>query len=277
MSIPQYYKDAGLTHFSASQLNKPVANWIFDYLYLNYDRRRAIKVGYNAALGTNAHNAIQAVLCHGQSVEDAIKDAVMGLEFHDAPTSELSEKRDKFIEILPDMVNNGVNLLAERFGGAEDERRIELPLDGIDVPIVGFIDLIASDSFLEIKTKAARQGAVKKDGTRSWTKGSLPSKPEFYHLSQVAIYWKATGLTPHIAYVAAHDAVLFSPDNCDELSQDYLEYCLEDMRGKAMRRQNLLKLSTDPKVLAGLVDPDFNHPFYWDEETISEAKELWKI
>lgn len=189
----------------------------------------------------------------------------------------MSLKLEKFSEVLPDLIGQGIDLLAEKFGGAEDERRIELILDGIDVPIVGYIDLCTADAFCEIKTKAPRMGAVKKDGTRGWTKGSLPSKPEFYHLSQVAIYWKATGLTPHIAYVAAHDAVLFSPDNCDELSHEYLEYCLEDIRGKAMRRQNLLKLSTDPKVLAGLVDPDFNHPFYWDEETIREARELWQI
>ena len=174
------------------------------------------------------------------------------------------------------MVHQGVDLLAEQFGGSKDEQRIEVSLDGIDVPVIGYIDLVSSDSFCEMKSKSPRRGQVKKDGTRGYSKASIPAVPEYNHLCQTAIYKEATGLVPTIAYVAEHDAVLFTPDNCDELKPAGLAHYLEEIRCKAMRWQNLLKISTDPKVLAGIVEPDFTS-FYWDEETMQEARELWKM
>ena len=266
-----------ISHHSPSQLGKPDANWLFEYIYLSKERRREIKVGYNAAVGTASHNAIQAVLTAGHDIDDAIQQALMSYDFHNAPEGEPVEKRDKFREILPDMVKNGIDLLAEQFGGAEDERKVEVSLKGVDAPVLGYIDLCSSDAFAEIKTKAPRQGAVKKDGTRGWVKASIPSRPDFNHVCQVAIYAHATGLTPHIAYVSATDAMLFSPDNCDQLQPEYLAYCLEERRRTAVRRERLLSISKDPKVLAGIIEPDFNHPFLWDDETKDEARALWQI
>ena len=266
-----------LDHYSPSQLLRPMAVWMFQYVYLNKQQRRAIKVGYNAAFGTAVHGAIQALLTAGLDFESALEQAYLSFDFHDAPEGEPEEKREKYRELIADAVEEGVSLLSEVYGGAEEERRVEVSLDGVELPIMGYIDLCASDSFCEVKTKAPRMGQVKKDGTRGWVKASLPAKPQFEHLCQVSIYQKATGLEPHLAYVSATGGVMFTPDNCEELQPEYLAYCLEEMRGKAIRRQNLMKVSDDPKVLAGLLDPDFQHPFYWDEEHINEAKELWKV
>jgi len=266
-----------LTHYSPSQLLKPLAIWMFQYVYLNRQQRRAMRVGWNAAFGTAVHGGIQAMLTTGAGLDEAIDSALLSYDFHDAPDSEPDEKRDKFRELIPDAIENGVDLLAEQFGGSTEEQKVEVSLPGVDLPVLGFIDLCSSDSFCEVKTKAPRMGAVKKDGSRGWTKAAIPSKPQFEHVCQVAIYQLATGLKPHIAYVSATGGVLFSPDNCEELSPEYLAYCVEEMRGRAVRRQNLMQISTDPKVLAGVLDPDFQHPFYWDEDFIEEAKELWKV
>ena len=250
---------------------------MFQYLYMTKDQRREIKVGYNAAFGTAVHGSMQAMLTLGLDFDAAVEQAYLSFDFHDAPATEPQEKRDKYRELIPDAVENGVDLLAERYGGAEEERRVEVSLEGVDLPVMGFIDLCASNAFCEVKTKAPRMGAVKKDGTRGWTKAAIPAKPQFEHLCQVSIYQKATGLEPNLAYVSATGSALFTPENCEELQPEYLAYCLEEMRGRAIRRQNLMKVSNDPKVLAGLLDPDFQHPFYWDEEHKEEAKELWKV
>ena len=270
-------KNYQLDHYSPSQLLRPMAVWMFQYLYMTKDQRREIKVGYNAAFGTAVHGAIQAMLTLGLDFDAAVEQAYLSFDFHDAPPTEPEEKREKYRELIPDAVEQGVDLLAERYGGAEEERRVEVSLEGVDLPVMGFIDLCASDAFCGVKTKAPRMGAVKKDGSRGWVKAALPAKPQFEHLCQVSIYQKATGLEPSLAYVSATGSVLFTPDNCEELQPEYLAYCLEEMRGRAIRRQNLMKVSNDPKVLAGLLDPDFQHPFYWDEEHKEEAKELWKI
>ena len=260
---------------SASQLNIPAANRVFNYLHLR-ERRRDISVGFNAGAGTAFHNALQSVLCLGEDIDTAKSKAQADLQFHTAPPSEPEDKREKYIEILPNMIQQGIDLLGERFGGSQDEQRVEVSLQDIEVPVIGYIDLCSSSEFCEVKSKSPRRGSVKKDGTRGYTKATIPSQPEYNHLCQVSIYSAATGLAPSVAYVAAHDAVLFTPNNCDELKPSGMAHYLEEVRAKALRWQNLLKISTDPKVLATIVEPDWTS-FYWDEETIEEAKTLWKI
>ena len=274
MDLQQRLENVGLTHFSASQLNKPVANWMFDYVYLSAEDRRKTIVGANAILGTCAHSGIQNVLCNGQTIDSAIDDALMDYDF--SRTDVTTEKGVKFREILPDMVHSGVNLMADKFNGAEEEKRIEINLDGVLLPIIGYVDLYLEERFAEVKTKAPRQGAVRKDGTRGWTKGLLPKEPVWEHTLQAAIYYKATGAEPHIVYVSAEGGTIFTPENCEKLSDAYLSYALEEVRRKCILRQNLLAVSDDPKVLAGLLEPDFGS-FYWDDENLKEAKELWRI
>jgi len=273
MDLLEKMKSVGVYHFSPSQLNRPLANWMFEYVYLSKEKRREIVVGENAAFGTAVHTVIQAVVCHGQDINEATEEAMTGYDFHPANFSD--DKRDKFRELIPAAASVGIDLLSPLFAGAQEERKIELMLDGVLVPVMGYVDLFKDGLLAEIKTKAPRQGMIKKDGTRSWAKASLPKEPQWEHVLQAAVYWKATGATPNIAYVSAEDGVIFSPDNCDKMSQDILDFAIEEIRRKAITRQNLLAVSTDPKVLAGLMEPDFNHPFYWGHQFVNDAKELW--
>jgi hypothetical protein len=273
MDLLEKMKSVGVYHFSPSQLNRPLANWMFEYVYLSKEKRREIVVGENAAFGTAVHTVIQAVTCHGQDIDEAVEEAMTGYDFHPANFSQ--DKRDKFRELIPAAATVGIDLLSPLFAGAQEERKIELTLDGVLVPVMGYVDLFKDGSLAEIKTKAPRQGAVKKDGTRGWTKASLPKEPAWEHVLQAAVYWKATGATPNIAYVSSDDGVIYNPDNCDKMSEDVLNFAIEEIRRKAITRQNLLAVSTDPKVLAGLMEPDFNHPFYWGHQFVNDAKELW--
>lgn len=273
MDLLEKMKSVGVYHFSPSQLNRPLANWMFEYVYLSKEKRREIVVGENAAFGTAVHTVIQAVTCHGQDIDEAVEEAMTGYDFHPANFSQ--DKRDKFRELIPAAATVGIDLLSPLFAGAQEERKIELTLDGVLVPVMGYVDLFKDGSLAEIKTKAPRQGAVKKDGTRGWTKASLPKEPAWEHIMQAAVYWKATGATPNIAYVSSDDGVIYNPDNCDKMSDDVLNFAIEEIRRKAITRQNLLAVSTDPKVLAGLMEPDFNHPFYWGHQFVNDAKELW--
>lgn len=273
MDLLEKMKSVGVYHFSPSQLNRPLANWMFEYVYLSKEKRREIVVGENAAFGTAVHTVIQAVTCHGQDIDEAVEEAMTGYDFHPANFSQ--DKRDKFRELIPAAATVGIDLLSPLFAGAQEERKIELTLDGVLVPVMGYVDLFKDGQLAEIKTKAPRQGAVKKDGTRGWTKASLPKEPAWEHVLQAAVYWKATGATPNIAYVSSDDGVIYNPDNCDKMSEDVLNFAIEEIRRKAITRQNLLAVSTDPKVLAGLMEPDFNHPFYWGHQFVNDAKELW--
>ena len=73
--------------------------------------------------------------------------------------------------------------------------------------------------------------------------------------------------------------IVFAFFNCDELKADNLAKCLEEMRQKALVRQNLLRFSDDPKVLASIVDPDWDHAYQWklEDEYLQKARKLWEF
>lgn len=264
----------GVEHFSPSSLNRSLACYVFEYIYLSKDQRREIVVGENAAYGTAVHGGVQSVLCHGMDMDSSIENALLEFDFH--PANESAEKREKYRELIAPAIELSVDELGE-WAKSEDELRVEWQPEELVVPIIGFVDMAHHESnrFLEMKTKAPRLGAMKKDGTRGWTRAVTPKEPDWNHVLQAAVYYKATGLKPNIAYISDHTVTVFTPENCEKLQSDSIEYAADEMLSKAIRRQNLLSISTDPKVLASILDPEFDHPFYWKHQFIGEAKDLF--
>jgi hypothetical protein len=277
--ISKQWKAAGFSHLSASQLLRTPAKWVFDYLYLTPEERSQVGVGERAAVGTSVHNAVQAIVCHGADMIETIEAAQIAFDFHNADEDDIL--RVKFRECIPAMIENGVNICVENgFIGAIDEERIECWLNNVDIPVIGFVDLLVQDSmFGEMKTKAPRKTKLLKDGSQGWAKATIPKSPEFAHVCQAAIYWHALRVTPSIIYIAEHDAVIFNAYNCPELQADGIAYALNEMRHKALIRQNLLNVSNNPKVLASIIDPDWGHMYQWKmkDEWLERAKDLWKI
>ena len=270
-----------ISYFSPSQLLQPTALWMFKYLYLQ-DERREIIVGENAAVGKVSHEAIQMALS-GYGLDEACNEAQIHFDFEDANKDEA--KRIKYRGIIPDIIKNGYQILKENgFENALTEVEVNFNLKDVNYPILGYVDLLVEGSiFCEIKTKAPRKTKIKKDGTQGWSKQTLPKTPQHNHLLQSALYHKALKVTPSICYVNEAEAVLFTPFNCDELKADKLEQYVEEMRNKAIIRQNLLKFSDQPKELARIIDPEFikdGRPnYYWDigEEYLEEARKLWQF
>lgn len=266
-----------LDHLSPSQLLTSTPSWIFKYLHLGKERRNIV-VGENAALGSAVHSAIQNVLC-GIPTYDAAREAQIQFDMHDA--NEDNAKRIKFRGIIPQMIQNGVDTLLENgFFAALPEEKITTRLDGVNVDVIGYVDLVVPKTiFCEMKTKAPRKTKLLKDGSQGWSKGTLPKVPDKNHVMQLAIYQKALKITPSICYINEAEAVLFTPFNCEELKAENLAKCVEEMRQKALVRQNLLKLSDDPKVLASIVDPEWDHPYQWklEDEYLQKARELWQF
>jgi len=273
--IAEKFNSIGLEHFSPSQLTRPISVWMFEYVALSKEARRTIIVGENAAFGTSVHQGVQGMLCAGQDIDAVTEDALTSFDFH--PANKNDEKRKAYRDLIKPAIENGVELLGAQFGNSEAERKIELHLPNVYLPIIGYVDIYNEKSFCEMKTKAPRQNPPKKDGTRTFGKASLPKEPTFDHILQSAVYHRATGATPHIAYISADDGIVFDPSNCDMLKPDGIGYAIEEIRKKAILRQNLINISTEPKVLAGLIEADFNHPFYWDHNFKQEAKDLWKV
>jgi len=279
---PKTWDGIGLDHTSPSQLLAPLPSWVFKYAYLDKKTRRLMTVGENAALGTSAHNGIQAYQCHGQTLKQAVFESQNEFDFH--PANEDDVKRKHYRTLVPSLIVQGIRALRRNgFRECEDEVKIACWLDDVDVPVTGFVDIFdfKRGVFCEMKSRAPRKTRVLKSGEQGWAKAQLPkAEPDWPHTCQAAIYERATGLTPTILYVADHGTAFFTPENCNSLKRPSLDRAIEHLRQKALVRQNLLTVSGgDPKMMASLVDPDWNHQYQWNIEPdfLEMAKNLWKM
>ena len=131
----------------ARRLTLPLFAWVFRYNYLSADQRNAMGVGERAALGTACHNGIQAHLCNGQDLDGVIKQAQYDYDFHDANEDDVL--RERLRAGIGDTIKNAVDVLADAgFAGSEAETKVTTHLDGVDIDIIGFVDLVVPDTIL---------------------------------------------------------------------------------------------------------------------------------
>ena len=137
-----------------------------------YVLRQSQPTSEEQALGTATHRAVQNFLKSGGSVltgfTEAWPEAAAGVTFKSAPESVFNEG----VRLLSnEKVQYGLNALSLR-SEADIERRIELNVPGVPVPVIGFIDWIDADGRpCDLKTSA-----------RSWTQSRADSElqPTFY-------------------------------------------------------------------------------------------------
>ena len=150
------------------------------------------------------------------------------------------------------------------------ETEIFTSLPGLELPYSGFPDFSRR---IELKTKWSSPTDTK-SGKRI---NSVPNSPDWNHLCQVAGYWAATGLLQSIVYANAKEARVFTPDNCDSLTERGLQAALKQIIGKCAIRENLLKSTNSIDELLRLIQPDFHPIWAWDmhPELVNEAKIFW--
>ena len=280
--IPKYLMDAGLTHTSPSANEKPNCLRVFEYLHLGAERRN-IPVGVPAIAGTAVHDALQGHLVDGLDLSDAT-DIAQDMITQHKPISDLDElKRDQYIHDAELMIRNGVECFDKMglFGDKSlvSEQAIAVESEHLDIPIIGYADLATDKYVLEIKTKWNRLGPPRKNGSRGFGKLKAPTSPDPAHLRQVAVYCKATGKPPRLVYITTEDYAVFDSSNCSLMSEQNLEAYYQQILHSAVVWQNLLKISTDPKVLRLYIKPDWDN-FRWrfmPEEYLKLARELYQL
>ena len=286
--IPQYYLNVKQNHFSPSQINMPNDVWLHNYIFRDQEWRRTAKIpNPNMVAGNAAQDGINQYVFNNKNVREAQAYAIRQYKKNKVLyTGDVLERFNKNMEVMAACVANGIaaldtiNITEEK--NLTTEVYCEYFFPGIEVVTIGRTDLMASSKYLvELKTKWH---------TKKLQKGNIPKEePDFNYLCQVAFYWKATGLEPILIYHTGmpvkdkktkeikNEYKIFSKENCKQLTPAAMEEYLEHCRVVLTVRQNLLKISSDPKVLAQHVQPDFNS-FYWDdlnEEQLKEAKALW--
>ena len=234
-----------LSHSSIDLARNDLALWVLRYIYKVYDpanaamaRGNAAELGcYLALTGDEFDNPVEAAMA------DYNKRTALGVD---------GEAREKERAVIEPMIEQ----FRAAFGGqrpalVDYQNKIEVEIEGIDVPVIGYTDFGFEDAIVDLKTT-----------TR------LPSAISASHRRQGAIYQRAAGNRGvDFLYVTPTKHARYQ---LDDTTQEWREVC-----ETAHRLQRFLGAFETREEIAGAVIPNFDS-FYWSSpSTRQKAKEIF--
>lgn len=243
-----------IDHLSASSLNVWAAQpalWIMERLL-----GRRLPAGMPAARGKAVEHGVHLGLTNPRASIDECIDAAE-CEFTRQTVLSADPRREDERKKLAGWVTGALAELRQY--GAPDgyQEKVEIRLDGIAVPIIGYVDWLFSQHGLIVDLKTAER---------------FPSQIGNSHGRQGAVYASAHGnFGMRFAYAKA------TPGKTDkrqvtvyEMSGDNVREHLAALRMIALSLGRFLAVSDDPHELAGLIVPDFDS-FWWSEPAARAA------
>lgn len=230
------YAQHGIEHVSASSLNLFAAEpalWVMERLL-----RLRSPVGPAAHVGTAVEAGVEFALLNPDRLYDALPVALGRYD-------ELCQDADGKLKIAG-MLEQALKQLAAY--GRPDvpeggrQHRVEIALDGVPVPCVGYTDFVFHGHGVIVDLK---------------TSSTLPSAIKVAHARQGAVYARAFGnYGMRFCYATPKKSAVYQLEN----AADHLAA----LANIARRLDRFLSLSKDPQELAGVVCPDFDS-FYWSD------------
>jgi len=276
-------------HHSASQLNLPEGNWAWKYFCCTQEHRRKFKFTAKPRLGVAVGGAIAlmyADIIWTYNSEKIQNTKINFKEYLRVVDEELNAYKPEFdnkeeaqhayhktiAHKMAYQLHKGIKSLALQ-GEVESEANRYYNV-GTEIDLLGRTDLENEFCVVEIKTLPPRRGKLKKDGTYGFSTQSV-KEPKIDAARQIALYWAATNKRPFLVYANEKEFTIFDPSNSDLLTEAAMKDHLKFYKSKAKLRENLL-IQADGNIdkLLSLVNPDWEHPFYWDigDEFVEQAK-----
>lgn len=246
----------GVGHLSASSLNLWAAEpalWIMERLLgrrspagIPAARGRAVEAGVNIGLH-DPSLPIEACIAEAEAV------------FSRETIFVADPRRDDERKKLAGWVRGALAELRQ-YGRPDPDgyqAKIEIRLDDVPVPIIGYVDWRFSDHGLIVDLKTTER---------------FPSAIGSSHGRQGAVYAKAHGNYGMRFAYAKPAAGKSDPRqvNVLEMSADEVREHLAALRMIALSLGRFLALSNDARELAGLIVPDFD-AFWWNEPSVRAA------
>ncbi len=277
-------------HHSPSQLHLPEGNWAWKYFCCTQEIRRQFKFEAKPRLGVavGGHVAwVYADIVWTFNSEKILnKDKLNFKQYLKAVDADLASYKPMFNDkeeaqhayhqkIAHRICYNlfkAIKSLALR-GPIESEANRYYNV-GTEIDLLGRTDLENEFCVVEIKILPPRRGKPKKDGTYGFSTQSI-KEPKLDHARQISFYWAATGKRPFLVYANEKEYTIFDSSNSDLLTEAAMKDHIKFYKSKAKLRENLLiQANGDINKLLGLVNPDWEHPFYWDigAEFVEQAK-----
>jgi len=257
MEIPDYCKNFGLFHQSASTANLPIDQAILK-LYL----RQEHKLNYPDATRMMLGRLVQTALDHHLGLHDfsPIKGQQEGLEINQAIRESLTEYQqytprtwdngkdqleyETYQDYLPDMVKvaaQGIKEYFQNVNSIDGEFAQHYIEEQIDVPVLYYQDYSGGGRQIDLKCHAPIKNPTKKDGTSTWRIPKPRTEPLPSWIRQQAVYWKATGQKPALLSVTATDYHIIDEKNCEQMQDEYLQVAYDSVVHDWKVMQNLFK------------------------------------
>lgn len=243
----------GISHLSASQINCWMAApslWVMEKLF---DKRG--QMGCAVHRGTAAEAGISAGLFDHNLTQESCE--AVALPIYDRLTALSGDpKRDAERAVIPGMIAQGLKLrehgnpIRPNMG---DQHRIEIRLEGVSVPVIGFLDWEFSDEVIDLKTTLR-----------------VPSSISEPHLRQAAIY-KTAKMDKRVRFFYASD----KKSEKHTLTRDQYDAAMNQIVRAAQRLERFLGLSKDREELAAIVPHSTDSFYFSDAMTKANAIEIY--
>ena len=240
------FEKHNIQHLSPSSLrlyrDQPAA-WVVKYLFAVKDeagpaawRGLAVEAGLDHLLfGGNAQAALAVT-------ERAFEEKAQGLA---------DDKTVKERSALKDFLTQAADVAARHGQPLFRQKRVQISLDGIEVPLIGFIDYEWPAYGIDLKTTMR-----------------LPSVPSPAHVEQMSVYMRATGKPFWLSYVTPKRATTY------EITQDMADAAWQRVAQGADAIRRMLTVSETAHDAARMFFPDLSS-FYWSPPMIEKAQEIY--
>ena len=239
-----------IDHLSASSLNLWAAEpaiWAMERL-LGLRSPASPSMARGKAVEEGIHDGL---IDHDMSVEACVEKALSA--FDREMILNADDRRDSERAQIAGYVEYGLAELRQYGIPSGYQDRVEIRLDDVAVPIIGFIDWRFDDHGMIVDLKTSER---------------LPSAISLSHARQGAIYARAHGnYGMRFAYVkplaAKKDGRAVA---VYELERAEIDRQLVALREISLRLERFLRLSNDARELCGLIVPDYER-FHWNSPT----------
>tara|TARA_R110001583_G_scaffold113077_1_gene263415 strand:- start:801 stop:1742 length:942 start_codon:yes stop_codon:yes gene_type:complete len=277
-------------HHSPSQLNLPEGHWSWKYFCCTQEIRRNFKFGAKPRLGVAiggqvawvygdiiwTFNSEKIINKNKLTFKQYLKEVDVELlqynpMFDDKEVAQHAYHKKIAHRVCYNLFKAIRSLSLQGTIESEANRYYNV---GTEIDLLGRTDLENETCIIEIKILPPRRGKLKKDGTYGFSTQSI-KEPKLDHARQLSFYWAATGKRPFLVYANEKEYTIFDPSNSDLLTETAMKDHLKFYKSKAKLRENLLiQADGDINKLLSLVNPDWEHPFYWDigDEFVEQAK-----
>lgn len=232
----------GIKHLSPSSLNLYAANpclWVGRYLS-----------GWQDEMGPAGHrgSAIESGLDHWLFQRDhKVAEATALARFAELTQGEASDEHEAERANIVPMLNQAIAALKDFPAPIGRQFKVEHWANGVEVPIMGYIDYLWEDFGLDLKTTKACPSSIKAD-----------------HARQVALYAEARQRPFKVLYVTGKKFALY------DLTPEDQTISIRDLERQARAVRHLLNKSENAEDAARFFAPDTSD-FRWSPKTIEAA------